>query len=69
MSQLASADTPRLGERRAQDRLGDDLRPDDMNERLAGPGLRMSLHDFPQAGRNPLCRKAIEQPVVRFFRR
>jgi len=28
MSQLASADTPRLGERRAQDRLGDDLRPD-----------------------------------------
>ena len=28
MSQLASADTPRLGARRAQDRLGDDLRPD-----------------------------------------
>ena len=28
MSQLASADTPRLGDRRAQDRLGDDLRPD-----------------------------------------
>ena len=28
MSQLASADTPRLGERHAQDRLGDDLRPD-----------------------------------------